>query len=79
MFGRVIIYFKLHCVTYVLLLEKNPTVIMMVCYEEVVTFCTKIYNEMVVIFCTNIFNEIVAVFSRFFLSTLYVQYITIQM
>lgn len=34
---------------------------MMVCYEEVVTFCTKIYNEMVVIFCTKIFNEIVAV------------------
>lgn len=52
---------------------------MMVCYEEVVTFCTKIYNEMVVIFCTKIFNEIVAVFTRFFLSTLYVQYITIQM
>lgn len=39
---------------------------MMVCYEEVVTFCTKIYNEMVVIFCTKIFNEIVAVFTRFF-------------
>lgn len=34
---------------------------MMVCYEKVVTFCTKIYYEMVVTFCTMSFNEMVAV------------------